>query len=531
MLLKEIQPKINGKQSVLQFKGYNANAVIDDGEMRDMYNLSSDKYPVLSQRAPRNIIDMPVQHPRDIIVKNNVPYIVDRYEVDGEIRTFIKYSKGGTDYQKRINNIMPKTMVAHNNKICIWPDKVYLDITDNTVKHMDASVRATATIKPGSIYLVGADLSEFSVGDAIEISGCKKQPGNNTVIVIKSIEGSTITTYENSFRMPSDDVTKESYVEEEVKLERDIPDLDYVMESNNRLWGCRSEDNTIYASKLGDPLNWNYFQSLANDSYALEVGSDGEFTGCAAYPTHLIFFKEHHMHKIFGSMPSQYQLYSTECFGIRKGSDKSAVIVNGVLYYHSLTGVMAYDGGTYPVMISEAFGDYQFKSAVGGSNGKKYYISMLNESENKYNIFTYDILRRLWHKEDETKVTAFANVNNELIYIADGNIWTTTGKRPEDDIKWFAVFGPFDEFVENMKSYKKINMRLDMQPGAQLRISTQSSNGEWEPIYECETERGKTLSVPIIPNRQAKFSIKIEGVGRTDIESLTRYYRGRSDRP
>ena len=84
--------------------------------------------------------------------------------------------------------------------------------------------------------------------------------------------------------MPGDDVSQESYVEEEVKLSRDIPDLDYVMESNNRLWGCRSEDNTIYASKLGDPLNWNYFQSLANDSYALDVGSDGEFTGCAAYP-------------------------------------------------------------------------------------------------------------------------------------------------------------------------------------------------------------------------------------------------------
>lgn len=51
MLLKEIQPKINGKQSVLQFKGYNANAVIDDGEMRDMYNLSSDKYPVLDRKS------------------------------------------------------------------------------------------------------------------------------------------------------------------------------------------------------------------------------------------------------------------------------------------------------------------------------------------------------------------------------------------------------------------------------------------------------------------------------------------------
>ena len=68
---------------------------------------------------------------------------------------------------------MPKTMVAHNNKICIWPDKVYLDITDNTVKHMDASVRATATIKPGSIYLVGADLSEFLLVMRLKYQGAK----------------------------------------------------------------------------------------------------------------------------------------------------------------------------------------------------------------------------------------------------------------------------------------------------------------------------------------------------------------------
>lgn len=73
-------------------------------------------------------------------------------------------------------------------------------------------------------------------------------------------------------------------------------------------------------------------------------------------------------------------------------------------------------------------------------------------------------------------------------------------------------------------------MKLDMQPGAQLKISTKNGNNDWETVYECETERGKTLSIPIIPNRQSKFSVKIEGIGRTDIESLTRYYRGRSDR-
>ena len=47
-----------------------------------------------------------------------------------------------------------------------------------------------------------------------------------------------------------------------VKLARRVPDLDYVIECKNRLWGCRygtSEGknlNEIYCSALGDFKNW-----------------------------------------------------------------------------------------------------------------------------------------------------------------------------------------------------------------------------------------------------------------------------------
>jgi len=45
-----ITPRI---QRVLEFKGLNKRAYISEGEMRDMQNLSSDEYPYLTQRKPR----------------------------------------------------------------------------------------------------------------------------------------------------------------------------------------------------------------------------------------------------------------------------------------------------------------------------------------------------------------------------------------------------------------------------------------------------------------------------------------------
>ncbi len=64
-------------------------------------------------------------------------------------------------------------------------------------------------------------------------------------------------------------------------LSRDVPDMDYVCVNENRLWGCRGD--TVYASKLGDPKNFNVFEGLSTDSYAADVGSAGDFTGPARF--------------------------------------------------------------------------------------------------------------------------------------------------------------------------------------------------------------------------------------------------------
>ena len=61
----------------------------------------------------------------------------------------------------------------------------------------------------------------------------------------------------------------------ELSVTRSVPQLDFVMEANNRLWGVSNQDNTIYACKLGDPTNWNYYQNTTMDSYYAEQGTYG----------------------------------------------------------------------------------------------------------------------------------------------------------------------------------------------------------------------------------------------------------------
>ena len=40
---------------------------------------------------------------------------------------------------------------------------------------------------------------------------------------------------------------------EEPAVERRVPDLDFLTECDNRVWGCSGKENVIYASKLATP--------------------------------------------------------------------------------------------------------------------------------------------------------------------------------------------------------------------------------------------------------------------------------------
>lgn len=78
----------------------------------------------------------------------------------------------------------------------------------------------------------------------------------------------------------------------------------------------------------------------------MAVGTEGEFTGCIAYSSTVLFWKENCLHKVLGSYPAQYEIYTYTVPGIQKGSEKSLAVINETLFYKGRNGVYAYSGGT-----------------------------------------------------------------------------------------------------------------------------------------------------------------------------------------
>ena len=332
-----------------------------------------------------------------------------------------------------------------------------------------------------------------------------------------------------------------------IKVVKRLPDLDFIVESENRLWGCRygmqtfggTEDgefvNEIYASALGDPSMWQSFRGISSDSYTASVGTDGEFTGAAVYQGHPMFFKPDCIHKIYGNVPSNYQVITTVCEGVEKGSCDSLAVCGGRLYYKSPRGIMAYDG-SYPRLVSSALGFVKYSEAVAGELFGKYYVSMKDEN-GAYHLFVYDTERGMWHREDSSKVISFARLPDNLYFISEENgeysllSVTADGQNSTDKpVMWHAVTGYIGFSDPDNKYISRFNVRLSAAPGdyADFFIEYDSS-GVFEHKGHIDGEGTLTQTLPIMPRRCDHMRLKISGCGNVKIYSIAKLYEKGSD--
>ena len=322
-----------------------------------------------------------------------------------------------------------------------------------------------------------------------------------------------------------------------ITVSRTMPNMDFVVESNNRLWGCRyglalngEVVNEIYASKLGDFKNWNCFMGVSTDSYAASVGTDGQFTGAVTHLGYPIFFKENFLHKVYGSYPSAYQIQTTACKGVQKGSARSLAIVNAVLYYKGLNGICVYDG-SLPTEISEPFGGEKYSDAVAGAHDSKYYISMMDK-DGTYHLFVYDTAKGLWHKEDDIQVTAFASCRNEMYFISDNKIRTVfgSGTTDTDSVEWMAETGVLGTDSPDRKYISRLTIRMSMDIGANVRFYAEyDSSGIWEELCSLTGTTLRTFAVPVRPKRCDHLRLRIVGEGDAKIYSIVKAVTEGSD--
>lgn len=323
-----------------------------------------------------------------------------------------------------------------------------------------------------------------------------------------------------------------------LRLRRTLPQMDYVCEAGNRLWGCRYGNdggrnvNEIYASALGDFKNFRQFLGLSTDSWAASVGSDGPWTGAVNYLGRPCFFKEERIHQVTISSAGAHRLDETPCRGVQRGCAGSLCVVGESLYYKSPEGVCVWQGG-FPQSVGAVFGGETYHAAVAGTAEGRLYLSMLDGEEHAH-LFVLDTALGLWIREDELRVTDFAAVGGELYALeADtGRLLALLGTagEPEESLPWAAETGLLRYRSAARKYLSRTNLSLRMAPGASLRLKLRyDSAGPWEDAGSLSFSGTGTVTVPVRPRRCDHLQLRLEGEGEMTLFALTRVLELGSD--
>lgn len=508
MKLPYLQETRNRQQIIDTFKGYNHNLYIADNEFYDMQNMASDNFPILSPRKPRgSILHTFGGNANGLFAKDKLAW------VDG---TALYYDGA------KVGDVTdtPKTFISMAAYLLVWPDKVYYNTASGKFGSLEAhwTQAATATISQVDnttkvkIQCTGIG-KPFKQWDGVTIAGCSVDSLNKTAIIQDCAD---------DYIQIIGVVDKETTQASGITISREVPDMDFVTENDNRVWGCSNKNHEIYACKLGDPFNWNCYEGISTDSYALTVGSNGDFTAATTHLGYVLFFKEDCLHKVFGARPSNYQITSNNIRGVARGCEKSLALVNETLYYKTRTGIVAFEG-SMPYDVGAALGPETYMDAVGGRCGNKYYVSML-DTAGKWQLYVYDTTYQVWHKEDNTHMLQCVYYQGNLYYIdADSLQLRAIYGDSTERVEWFVETGEWIEGSLNKKYISAIQVKAQLAKGSRLEVWLKSDTDfEYRKIKSVQAKDNRTYSIPILPRRGEQFRLRLSGSGDCKVLGISK---------
>lgn len=393
----------------------------------------------------------------------------------------------------------------------------------NVLKYYSSATEAwsSAAVCYVKIYSEGIGIG-ISTDDAVDISGLATPDLNGSFVVYGRTDDYIIITGL---------IAEQKIQSEPVTVSRTVPEMDFVCELDNRLWGCSSENHEIYSCVLGDFKNWRKYNGVSTDAYAMTVGSQGDFTGCCSYGGNVIFFKENLMHRISGSRPANYAMTTTNSRGVQKGSHKSLCAIDEQLYYKAPLEVCCYTL-SLPTGISDNFGAERYTDAVCGAVENRLYMCCKDKDGHGV-MFCFDTKQGIWYKEDDTYAEYFAPLKGELYYLEGNVIKSVLGTIPEeykDDTA--EEEGTFDSVAQLAdiglssaanKYISSIRIRIVVDDGAHVDVWTQYDQQKtWAQAAHIPAAKRRSLNVPIIPKRCDTMRIKLTGNGSWRIYSLSK---------
>lgn len=568
-----LQQRGRNRSITTDFRGLNLSQGIGDGEWAWMQNMDTREYPAVARRQKRVHVAT-LNKPNGLCATDRLCF------VDG-----VKFYYNGFYYGDVEDS--EKTLVPMGAKIAIFPDKKLFDTTTLSFTDMEQKNVSSGTVRvtlakgdgtPYGEYTEGGTAPENpengqlwldTSGDAPVMKTWSEAQGlwvaeTTTYVLVsatglgqglKALDGVTVSGLEEGglngdwiltdagpdYILFTGILQKALTQTGEVRVERTCPEMDFVVEKDNRLWGCSSADHEIYCCKLGDPTNWRAYQGVATDSYAVTVGTPGPFTGAAVSGSAVIFFKENCLHRVYGTQPSNFTVYVDNLRGVQQGCHKSAVRVNEYLYYKSVFDVCVY-ADSEVAGISAALGTENYKNAVAGVCGNRLYLSM-EDQEGAWQLLVYDTAAGVWTREDGTHALGFASCLTETFMLrADGELYALlpgeynkdffmvgsdytvyAQEETDEEVSWELRTGEILRELPDHKYIGKIQLYLELDPGARAEVALRRDGGAWEKVQELSGGDQRRCTLPIYPRRCDRMEIRLTGVGHARLVNWSKY--------
>lgn len=568
-----LQQRGRNRSITTDFRGLNLSQGIGDGEWAWMQNMDTREYPAVARRQKRVHVAT-LNKPNGLCATDRLCF------VDG-----VKFYYNGFYYGDVEDS--EKTLVPMGAKIAIFPDKKLFDTTTFSFTDMEQKNVSSGTVSVTLAKGDGTPYGEYTEGDTApenpengqlwldtsgdapvmktwsEAQGLWVAEATTYVLVsatglgqgLKALDGVTVSGLEESglngdwiltdagpdYILFTGILQKALTQTGEVRVERTCPEMDFVVEKDNRLWGCSSADHEIYCCKLGDPTNWRAYQGVATDSYAVTVGTPGPFTGAAVSGSAVIFFKENCLHRVYGTQPSNFTVYVDNLRGVQQGCHKSAVRVNEYLYYKSVFDVCVY-ADSEVAGISAALGTESYKNAVAGVCGSRLYLSM-EDQEGAWQLLVYDTAAGVWTREDGTHALGFASCLTETFMLrADGELYALlpgeynkdffmvgsdytvyAQEETDEEVSWELRTGEILRELPDHKYIGKIQLYLELDPGARAEVALRRDGGAWEKVQELSGGDQRRCTLPIYPRRCDRMEIRLTGVGHARLVNWSKY--------
>lgn len=568
-----LQQRGRNRSITTDFRGLNLSQGIGDGEWAWMQNMDTREYPAVVRRQKRVHVAT-LNKPNGLCATDRLCF------VDG-----VKFYYNGFYYGDVEDS--EKTLVPMGAKIAIFPDKKLFDTTTLSFTDMEQKNVSSGTVSVTLAKGDGTPYGEYTEGDTApenpengqlwldtsgdapvmktwsEAQGLWVAEATTYVLVsatglgqgLKALDGVTVSGLEESglngdwiltdagpdYILFTGILQKALTQTGEVRVERTCPEMDFVVEKDNRLWGCSSADHEIYCCKLGDPTNWRAYQGVATDSYAVTVGTPGPFTGAAVSGSAVIFFKENCLHRVYGTQPSNFTVYVDNLRGVQQGCHKSAVRVNEYLYYKSVFDVCVY-ADSEVAGISAALGTESYKNAAAGVCGSRLYLSM-EDQEGAWQLLVYDTAAGVWTREDGTHALGFASCLTETFMLrADGELYALlpgeynkdffmvgsdytvyAQEETDEEVSWELRTGEILRELPDHKYIGKIQLYLELDPGARAEVALRRDGGAWETVQELSGGDQRRCTLPIYPRRCDRMEIRLTGVGHARLVNWSKY--------